>query len=63
MKVIHNTGENTESCNCRNKNNCLLDRKFLIPNIIYKARINFIQPKYKEKNYIGTAETEYQMQT
>ena len=31
MKVSNNTAEIGESCNCRNKNNCLLDGKCLTP--------------------------------
>ena len=31
MKVSNNTAEIWESCNCRNKNNCLLDGKCLTP--------------------------------
>ena len=33
MKVLNNTVETEESCNCKNKNNCPLDRKCLTPNI------------------------------
>ena len=39
MKVLNNTAETEESCNCRNKNNCPLDAKCLTPNIIYEAQI------------------------
>ena len=39
MKVLSNTAEIDESCNCRNKNNCPLDGKGLTPNIIYEAQI------------------------
>ena len=39
MKVLNNTAETEESCNCRNKNNCPLDGKCLTPNIIYEAQI------------------------
>ena len=35
MKVLNNTVETEESCNCRNKNNCPLHGKCLTPNIIY----------------------------
>ena len=35
MKVLSNTVETEESCNCRNKNNCPLHGKCLTPNIIY----------------------------
>ena len=48
-----------ESCNCRNKNNCPLDGKCLTPNIIYKAQIKSNQLNYKQKVYIGTAETDF----
>ena len=39
MKVLNNTAEIQEGCNCRNKNNCSLDRKCLTTNIIYEAQI------------------------
>ena len=54
MKVLNNTNEIEESCNCRNKNNYPLHSKFLTPNIIYETQIN-----YKQKTYIGTVETDF----
>ena len=39
MKVLNNTAETEESCNCRKKNNCSLDGKCVTPNIIYEAQI------------------------
>ena len=59
MKVLNNTAETEESCNCRNKNNCPLDRKCLTPIIIYEAQITSNQLNYKQKIYIGTAETDF----
>ena len=59
MKVLNNTAETEESCNCRNKNNCPLDGKCLTPNIIYEAQITSNQRNYKQKVYIGTAETDF----
>ena len=59
MKVLNNAAEIDEGCNCRNRNNCPLDRKFLTPNIIYEAQITSNQPNYKQKVYIGTAETDF----
>ena len=59
MKVLNNTAETEESCNCRNKNNCPLDRKCLTPNIIYEAQITSNQLNYKQKVYIETAETDF----
>ena len=58
MKVLNNTAETEESCNCRNKNNSPLDGKCLTPNIIYEAQITLNQLNYKQKVYIGTAETD-----
>ena len=60
MKVLNNTAEIEESCNCRNKNNCLLDGKCLTPNIIYEAQITSNQLNYQQKIYIGTAETDFE---
>ena len=59
MKVLNNTAEIEEGCNCRNRNNCPLDGKCLTPNIIYEAQIMSNQPNYKQKVYIGTAETDF----
>ena len=59
MKVLINTAEMEESCNCRKKNNCALDGKCLTPNIIYKAQITSNQLNYKQKIYIGTVETDF----
>ena len=57
MKVLNNAAEIEESCNCRNKNNFPLDGKCFTPNIIYEAQITSNQLNYKQKIYIGTAET------
>ena len=59
MKVLNNTAEIEEGCNCRNKNNCPLDGKYLTPNIIYKAQVTSNQVHFKQKIYIGTAETDF----
>ena len=59
IKVLNNTAETDESCNCRNSNNCPLDGKYLTQNIIYEAHITKKQPNYKQKIYIGTAETDF----
>ena len=59
MNVLNNTAEIEEGCNCRNRNNCPLDEKCLTPNIIYEAQIMSNQPNYKQKVYIGTAETDF----
>ena len=59
MKVLNKTAEIEEGCNCRNKNNFPLDGKCLAPNIIYEAQITSNQLNYKQKNYIGTAETDF----
>ena len=58
-KVLNNTAETEESCNCRNKNNYPLDGKCLTLNIIYEAQITSNQLNYKQKVYIGTAETDF----
>ena len=52
MKILNNTNEIEEGCNCRNKNSCPLDGKCLTPNIIYEAQITSNQPNYKQKVYI-----------
>ena len=59
MKVLNSNAEIEESYNRRNKNICPLDGKCLTPNIIYETQIMSNQPNYKEKIYIGTAETDF----
>ena len=58
MNVLNNTAEIEEGCNCRNRNNCPLEGKCLTPNI-YEVQIMSNQPNYKQKVYIGTAETDF----
>ena len=58
MNVLNNTAEIEEGCNCRNRSNCPLDGKCSAPNI-YEAQIMSNQPNYKQKVYIGTAETDF----
>ena len=57
MKVLNNITETEESCSCRNKNKYPLGGKYFNPNIIYEAHITSNQLNYKQKIYIGTAET------
>ena len=57
MKVSNNTAEVEESCSCGNKNNYPLDGKYFTPNLICEAQITSNQLNYKQKIYIGTAET------
>ena len=59
VKVLNNTAEIQESCNCRNKNNCPLDGKCLTQNILYEAQITSNQLNYKQKIYIGAARTDF----
>ena len=59
MKVLNNTAEIEESCSCRNKNNYLLERKCLTPNIMYEAQITSNQFNYQQKIFIGTAERDF----
>ena len=59
MKVLSNTAKIEEGCNCRHRNNFPLDLEFLTPNIIYEAQITSNQRNYKQKVYIGTAETDF----
>ena len=59
MKILNKTTEIEESCNCTNKNNCLVDGKCLTPNIIHEAQITWNKLIYKQNIYIGTAETDF----
>ena len=59
MKALKNSAEIEESCNCINKNYCLLVEKCLNPNIIYEAQIILNQPNYRDKIYTGIAEKSF----
>ena len=59
MKILNNTAEIEEGCNCRNRNSCPLDGKCLTLNIIYEAQIKSNQSNCKQNVYIGTAETDF----
>ena len=59
MKVLNNTTETEESCNCRNENKCTLYGKSPTPNIEYQTQITSNQLSYKQKIYIGPAETDF----
>ena len=59
MKVLNNTTETEESCNCRNGNNVPLDGNCLTPSIIYEGHVTSNQLNYKQKVYIGIAETNF----
>ena len=56
MKVLNNTAEIKESCNCRNKSNSPFDERFLSLNIIYEAKITSNQHNYKENIYISNTD-------
>ena len=59
MNVLNKSAEIEEGYNWRNKNNCPVDGKCLTTNIIYEAQITSNQLNYKQKNYIGAAETDF----
>ena len=48
-----------KTCNCLRKNECPLDGKCLTTNTIYKATVLSDKPGYKDKIYIGLAETTF----
>ena len=45
-------------CNHRKKENCLLDNKCLMPNIIYEVQISS-NTKDEHKKYLGAAKTSF----
>ena len=59
VKVLNNTADIEESCNCKNKNNYPLDGKYLTPHIIYEAHITSNQLNYKQNIYLGTVKTDF----
>ena len=46
-------------CNCRKKENCSLDNKWLTPNILYEAQISN-STNNEHKKYLGEAETSFE---
>ena len=59
-KVLKLSTKNVQLCNCRNKNECLLDEKCLILEVIYNCvtstSINLHKP------YLGTVERDFKKQ-
>ena len=45
-------------CNCRKKESCPLDNKYLMPNIICEAQITN-NTNYEHKKYLASAETSF----
>ena len=58
----NNKPDNPSKCNCRDRNECLLNGNCLQKNIIYKGIITREQPGYKEKVYLGSAGTTFILQ-
>ena len=48
--------DDNQSCNCRPKNNCPVDRNFLTKGVIYKANVEY---RNKELIYIGSTGREF----
>ena len=47
---------NTSTCNCRNKEACLLNGQCQLGKIVYEGTLSSNQPNYREKRYFGVAE-------
>ena len=56
-KFINTSMENILPCNCRKKNECLLDGKCRAENIVYKYVASV--DEYPNKVYLGTAEVDF----
>ena len=59
VKVLSNTADIEEICNCKNKNNYPLDGKYLTLHIIYEAHITSNLLNYKQNIYLGTGKTDF----
>ena len=57
--LFHNKSTEQRTCNCLNKQNCPLEQKFLITNIVYKAKVTSNNGNYQEKVYFGSCETTF----
>ena len=55
-KYILNSKQTSFGCNCRNKDNCLLDDECMTPNIIYHADVT---TDNDHKLYYGTSEATF----
>ena len=53
------TNTSDRTCNCINKEKCLLQEKGLTNNIMYKATVTSNQDTYQHKIYYGITETKF----
>ena len=57
-KILKKDDTNKKMCNCRKKDDCLLDGKCLSDHIVYQATLKTEEPEPKTHTYIGiTANT------
>ena len=66
--IINNHNENilgkkpsidTSICNCRNKEDCLLNEQCHIGEVVYESALTSNQQNYKDKKYFGTVEESF----
>ena len=51
---------NRSTCNCRNKEACLLNWEWQIGKAFYEGTLSSNQPNYKENKYFGIAEESFE---
>ena len=49
----------TSTCNCRKKDDCLLNGQCQIREVVYKSTLTSNQQNYKDKKYFGIAEESF----
>ena len=59
QKVLNNEKASSAGCNCRNKNNCPLDKQCLTTATIYQAKVFEPEKDNDPKVYVGMAESEF----
>ena len=50
---------NASTCNCRNKQACLLNGQCQLGEVVYEGTLSSNQTNYKEKKYFGIAEESF----
>ena len=57
--VRKKSSRNTSTCNCRDKEACLLNGQCQMQEVVYKSTLSSNQPNYKEKKYFGIVEESF----
>ena len=61
LEKIQQKNPDSQFCNCTNKNQCPLNRKYVTESIVYQANITANFPGYKEKVCLGVSRTTFKV--